>query len=760
MLAFSAKLRNIKQDSKQRQVMALQHRMPLLPKEAVMVSEHLAVVRQDGQVSFFNASGPIFTCGEHDEGSIRFAAAMFTDPVLGLATPSQMAKVLGRHRSRVHDYRKRYEDGGAKALEVRRRGPRGPNKFKGILVARAQKYINEGKSNRKVAELLDVDEKTIRNAVKEGRLVRRKPVGESCNGVRDDAPSTPRERSDEDASCAGGVATKREEERALAPTGLLVEAKPQFEPAESVAKAGVLVALPALLGQGLVEVGQRIYGSLKNGYYGLTSMLLTFGLMAMVRIKSIEGLTNHAPGEFGVVLGLDRAPEMKTARRKLAEVAGRGKALEFSRAFSERWATEDPDALGYLYLDGHVRPYHGRKYKLPKTHVQRRRLCMPATTDYWVNDANAAPLLFVTTPANEGLLAMMDKELLPEIRKLVGDDRRVTLIFDREGWSPKRFRKWKKAGFDVITYRKGKYKDWQHRCFKEVTVEVCGRKVTYLLAERTVRVAKRFRMREMRRLCDDGHQTSVVTTRCDLPLEEVAVRMFSRWQQENFFRYMRLEFALDHMPTTAVEPADPERSVPNPAVKEKKKEMGRVKAKLTKAEQAYGRKAHDNSEQKRRTVRGFKISHAELGREIKKLRSKCERLEAEIEALPKRVPVREVMDGEPIIQLERERKNITDTIKMVAYRAETQLANLVGPLLPHRHDEARKFMRQVFNLPADLLPDYKKNTLVVRLHGMTTPRDNRALAALCGVLNDLKIRYPGTKLRLVLQATKVASESR
>ena len=451
---------------------------------------------------------------------------------------------------------------------------------------------------------------------------------------------------------------------------------------------------------------------------------------------------------------------MKTARRKLAELSGRCRALDFSRAFAERWAEEAPDALGYLYIDGHVRPYHGRKHKLPKTHVQQRRLCMPATTDYWVNDANAEPLMFVTAPANEGLLAMIEQDLLPEIRRLAGDGRRVTLIFDREGWSPKSFRKWKKAGFDVITYRKGKYRAWQRRCFKEMTVEVCGRKVKYLLGERMVRMAKGFRMREVRRLCDDGHQTSVVTTRRDLSTETVALRMFSRWQQENYFRYMRQEFALDHLPTTAVEPADPERSVPNPAVKEKKRELGRVKAQLRKAEQTYGQKAHDNPEQKCSTVRGFKISHAELGRKIKKLRSDRDRLDAGIKALPKRVPVREVMNGMPIVRLERERKIITDTFKMVAYRAETQLANLVGPLLPYRNDEARKFMRQVFELPADILPDYDQGKLVVRLHAMTTHRDNRALATLCGVLNDLEVCYPGTELRLVLDTTQAATESR
>ena len=223
---------------------------------------------------------------------------------------------------------------------------------------------------------------------------------------------------------------------------------------------------------------------------------------------------------------------------------------------------------------------------------------------------------------------MMDDELLPEIRKLAGEGRRVTLIFDREGWSPRRFKKWKQVGFDVITYRKGKYRDWQRRAFKEVAVEVSGRKVKYLLGERLLSVAKGFRVREVRRLCDNGHQTSVITTRRDLPIETVALRMFSRWQQENFFRYMRHEFALDHLPTTAVEPADPQRSVPNPVVKENKRELGRVKAELTKAEQAYGQKAHENPEHKVRTVRGFKISHAELGRKIKELGFEREQIEA------------------------------------------------------------------------------------------------------------------------------------
>ena len=102
-------------------------------------------------------------------------------------------------------------------------------------------------------------------------------------------------------------------------------------------------------------------------------------------------------------------------------------------------------------------------------------------------------------------------------------------------------------------------------------------------------------------------------------------------------------------------------------------------------------------------------------------------------------------------RLEQQRKVLTDAVKMVAYRAETQLANLVGPLLPFRTDEARSFLKKVFQLPADLLPDPDNGRLVVRLYGMANPRSNRVLAVLCDLLNGLETVFPGTSLRLVLE---------
>ncbi len=66
-------------------------------------------------------------------------------------------------------------------------------------------------------------------------------------------------------------------------------------------------------------------------------------------------------------------------------------------------------------------------------------------------------------------------------------------------------------------------------------------------------------------LSSHRHQTPVIATRQDINWEQVARRMFFRWNQENFFRYMRGEYALDHLVTNNVEPADVERLVPRPA---------------------------------------------------------------------------------------------------------------------------------------------------------------------------------------------------
>jgi hypothetical protein len=249
---------------------------------------------------------------------------------------------------------------------------------------------------------------------------------------------------------------------------------------------------------------------------------------------------------------------------------------------------------------------------------------------------------------------------------------------------------------------------------------VDGREVRFLLAERVIDVLADFRMREVRRLCDNGHQTAILTTRHDLPLTVVAYRMFERWTQENFFRYMRQHFALDALLTYGVEPADPERTIPNPARKALRKQLAEARTTLKALEQEYGHAAQQNPEDRRPTMRGFKIAPGALGQRIRTQVHVCHRLRVRLRALPDRVPLKAVLDEEEIVKLAPEAKHLTDTIKMMAYRAETALVRCLAPYYAKTEDEGRALIREMLSSSADLVLDAQ--CLRIRLHSLVNPR--------------------------------------
>jgi hypothetical protein len=282
--------------------------------------------------------------------------------------------------------------------------------------------------------------------------------------------------------------------------------------------------------------------------------------------------------------------------------------------------------------------------------------------------------------------------------------------------------------------------------------------VTYRLGERSVMMGKDFWMREVRRLCDSGHQTSVMTTRQDLTAERIASRMFSRWNQENFFRYMRHEYNLDHLLTYDVEAADGERLTPCPKYKEKSKEISRMKADLEKLQKEYGQRAVENKEAQRPTMRGFNIANAGCKNEIRLLQEQIERAKTELKQMPQKVPLKSVVEDHEMVRLEKERKYLSDVVKMTCYRSETSLLNLLSPYFARAREEGRAFLKSLFQLPADIVPDEQAETLTIKFHSMANPRSNRALKELCEIMNAEAFCYPQTSLKMVFEAPYVASE--
>jgi DNA-binding CsgD family transcriptional regulator len=688
----------------------------------------------------------------------------------GWASQREVARAFRCSVRTVRRHQLRFAAGGLTALGRRDGYPAGRPRLTRSRVQMVHRLKDEGLANREVARQLGVTPKAVRKLLKrlgwhghEPEQVRLPlapsggdpnlspfPSKQAVTAFGRPSPGGDPNLSPFAADDAEPVPisfdadpSDRRVDRILACLGRLDDAAPLFRAEARVPHAGVLLAVPALVASGVFAIAERIYGSIGPAFYGLRTILMALVLMALLRIKRPEALKEHAPDDLGCVLGLDRAPEVKTMRRKLDRLAASGRAADFGRALAQKRVAERGAAMGFLYVDGHVRVYHGKR-TLPKAHVARMRLSMPATTDYWVNDVTGDPLFVVTAEANAGLTKMLPV-LLQEVRSLVGE-RRVTVVFDRGGYSPKLFLKLIADGFDILTYRKGRIRRVARSHFNRHESAIDGRKVAYTLADQGVRLLRgKLRLRQVTRLAEDGHQTPILTSRRDIPAIEVAFRMFERWTQENFFKYLREEYALDALADYGAVAADPAREVPNPKRAEMTAKLEVAHAEFDRLTAEYGAEAFINPEQSRPTMRGFKIAQSNLADRIREAFDCIASLEEARSALPKRVPVASVVVDD-VVQLAPERKLLTNIIKMVAYQAESDLVHLVAPHYKRAADEGRTLIQSALASTGNL--QVTTEELRVTLAPLSSPHRSKAIAALCEELNRSAATFPGSRLRL------------
>jgi hypothetical protein len=565
------------------------------------------------------------------------------------------------------------------------------------------------------------------------------------------------ERSWVDSQAPLGYGTTRVMDRLLASCGVLAAAELEFAAADDVPQAGVLCALPALLTEGLLRHTRTFY-TLPPGYYPLEALFLYLALLALVRCRSLEQTRYQAPGEWGRMLGLDRLPEVKTLRTKIATwCATEGRAAQWQNRLAKEWieAASDPDdapGLGVFYVDGHVRVYHGALTSLPRRYVARQRLCLRGTTDYWVNGLGGEPFFVVTQPVNSGLIAALREQVLPALLAATAAAApgapRFTLVFDREGYSPELFTELQAQGIAILTYHKFPGEAWPQAEFSVHAVRLhTGEVVTRELAERGTRLSNRHWVREVRVRGADAHQTSILTTHPKLELAGVAARMAARWSQENFLKYMRENFGLDRIVehgTTALPDAT---TVVNPAHRQLEADLRRHRANLLRLHAQLGALALP-SELTPEQNTAFLTAGAELREAIAAETVRLEARKAERPTIPRKVALKELPAKERFAQLCPESKHFIDTIKMIAYRAESALAGEARETLT-RSDDARALLRRLFLTPANLRPDYAAQTLTVELHRFGSPLQDATVAHLCATLTATETCFPTTNLRLV-----------
>ena len=509
------------------------------------------------------------------------------------------------------------------------------------------------------------------------------------------------------------------------------EADVEFEDAQGVWGAGVLLAV-AQEGGGLLQEARGVYGRLRRGTYGLRALVQGTFVMALLGVKSAEALKAEAPDGLGRLLGLSRIFEVKTLRRKLKEIGGTGKAVDWYLAMAKRWVDESSDEIGTLYVDGHTRAYYGKR-PIAKGWCARRRLCQPATTDTWTNDSQGRPLLRITHEAHP-TVAQVLPEVLADVRKLV-DSARLTVAFDRGGWSASTFNKIVAEGFDFVTYRPGHHAPLPAEAFVDWPASDGDETKVWKLADTHLMVRGYGQARLIVMLADSGKQTPIVTSNLQAPALDVVRQLLSRWRQENYFKYMRQNYDFDALVDYSTEPLE-DREIPNPEHQKLTKQLRQARAQLRNL-QAQAHTARTDGQPV--------ATQDEINQRLTEQSELVDQLLSQRGELPPRCMLSET-DRANEVKLSVDRKLCSDLVKVAAYRTECQLVRRIEGSFVRNADEGHAFIRTAMQQTGQIRVEGEN--AYVTLEPMSAPRFTRALQALCDAINSDSPRYPETHWRL------------
>ena len=742
--------------------------LPIIPDGASQISDLISVVRHDKEWTYFCGVQPVFKHPEHDRQSF----CMFTAQLCcqGVCTQAQIIRTFGVSKNSVLRSVTKYHREGINGF-YRPRKARGSSVMTTEITVQAQSLLNHGHSRREVAEELGIHYDTLRKAIDQGR-VRLSDKARSVNAISQKSStssggtigSDKTTRSDADATAADemGMACTRPAERVLAAVGKLPGgATTQFQSCRDVSYGGVLCVLPALTENGLFRHLKTL--PTLSGYYRKLHVILLLAYMALCRIKMVERLQYETPGELGKLMGLDRVPEVRCLRKKLAQLSQNDSPQQWVDHLSQDWMQQSPELAGTLYVDGHVRLYHGKLTPLPRRYVSRQRLCLRGTTDYWVNDALGQPFFSVERPIDHGLLEALRNDVVPRLLREVPNQPtaaqlkadptlcRFVIVFDREGYSPEFFKEMWQQRIACMTYHKYPKAPWPESEFQQTQVPMPnGEVVVMKLAERGSWIGGKREglwVREVRKLTDSGHQTSLISTAFGQLGLENAGKMFSRWSQENFFRYMMQHFEIDALSEYGTD-VIPETNQPvvNPQRRQLDRDCRSVKSKLTRLQACFAALTlHPKTEVSQ--IPKWQREKANLQEQIEQFENELATLKERKQSTPKHLAWDDLPESDKFERLTPSRKRLTDTVKLIAYRAETALANIVREKMSHV-DESRSLIRELCRSTADILPNADAGILEVRVHSLANPRSNRAVQYLLDCLNAAEYTYPGTDLRL------------
>jgi hypothetical protein len=396
---------------------------------------------------------------------------------------------------------------------------------------------------------------------------------------------------------------------------------------------------------------------------------------------------------------------------------------------------------------------------------------MSGSTDYYVNDKIGQPFFVVSKEVNSNMIETIKNEIVPQLDKDIPNQPspdqlnsnpllcRYMMVFDREGTSTEFFDEQWQNRIAVCTYKKNVKDKWDDLEFTEYEeVDPNGEKTKVALAERGLlleyqktnpetkkKEKKKIWVREIRKKSESGHQTAIITTNFMMNMLLIGLYMFARWSQENFFKYMIENFGIDTLVSYLKTKVSDTAQLINPQYRETEAEQRKLTLKLNTRKSKFATLVLDSETIEENKMKKYLKKKAELIEEISILEKEIEAVKEKKSTLDKKITYAELPDKDKFTNAINQRKHFLDTIKMIAYRAETAMANMIKKDMANP-DQARILLKKAYASDANIKPDYQKKVLTVELHRLNTWKEDEVVQKLCDELNLTETIFPGTEL--------------
>lgn len=485
--------------------------------------------------------------------------------------------------------------------------------------------------------------------------------------------------------------------------------------------------------------------------------MVSFSVINLERVKRIVAC------QFGLLMGLDRSPDLKTARRKLAAAARTLNIENISAALASNYLANLSLGTDIFYIDDHLDTYSGKAKVLSGfSHIYDRM--MEGTLHTFVHDRWGNPICF-TLRDNFASFSHYIPIMVEKIKALNAKCQKPTFVFDRGGYDSKLFCSFDRLDSFYIVWSKDDRTDYEKEdlkfkphtvSFKANTIDK-PRKVTFGIAEvPSEKEGQRrivIRRKAQRRIASyrDYMYSSLVTNDPARPADDVVEAIIYRWRQECDFKIEVEEFGIDQITSYSMEDyrADifkdsslapeltSERTMANPQLNPLNRKKKSIKNEIAKIDESLGRWAFTTTAKKDRTI----AQVAELKRNQSSLKRrgelilKLEKTEDKIALLPKRINRLDYLVSKKFKVFDFRKKLIADTLK-VCSRNVRKMALEVLDHHYHNYRDQLDYLKRIITAGAQVRLN-EKGTVIVCITPFNTKKENKILAGFLKEINSM-----------------------